>query len=171
MINWSIWFFFENHHAQYVPIGEIRNVNFDNIYPELPKSIADFWVYYFSGQRTSCVFLCPEIGKEISVWLNFNYETATVLQYSRGQELILIQFKNFKRIEWIYKGSERIKEVKQSMNKFFEQRRSTAGVYSGTANIQFEKMSLNQPSLYTSENMDVDLQDIRVPAKVVDTTR
>lgn len=113
--------FFDNHHAQYVPIESIRNVQVDDKYPKYPKSINDFCEYYFNGQRTSCVSSCPEIGNEISVLLNGKYEPAIVREYSRGQELIAIQFNNFKRIEWIFRGSERIEEVKQSMNKFFEQ--------------------------------------------------
>lgn len=162
MIDWSIWFFLTTITRNTYQSNRLNRHTLTIHTPKLSKSINDFCTYYFNDQRTSCVSLCPKIGNEISVWLNGKYETEIVVEYSRGQELIAIQFKNVVRIEWIYRGSERIKEVKQSMNKFFEQRPST---------IPSPYIPEMSSSIRTVETMEVDPQSKSGSAKGVVTIR
>lgn len=89
----------------------------------VPENVQDFHDYYFNVERTLRRKADCKINETINVQLNEDFHPAKVRKFY-GSSIILIEFVNFNRFEWIYEGSARIQKVYDSINNYLKRSKS-----------------------------------------------
>lgn len=107
---WNYLIFFDDGHAQHVPIHEIRVVfgNYGTKY--VHENAQRFYDYYFDGVKQTKL---PELGFRneqcTKVFRDGEFQRAKVILIDEG--LAKLHFSNTKHSEWLYVGSPRFEIV------------------------------------------------------------
>lgn len=108
---------FDNGHAEYVSVKNIRVIARKYRTENVPKSIRKFHKYYFDTRRTERRRLDCRLKDIIGVYRGKKVEEATVVEFY-GKEMILVLFGELKCFEWIHRHSTRIETISDIVDKF-----------------------------------------------------
>lgn len=107
---WHYLIFFDDGHAQYVPIDRIRVVfgNYESKY--VHKNARRFYDYYFNGVKQSRL---AEIlfQNEQRTFVFFNGQVHQAKMISSNSRLIQLHFPKSDHYEWLYAGSPRFQPI------------------------------------------------------------
>lgn len=137
---------FDDGHAQYVEINDIRVVNGSPGIEHVPENTRNFYDYYFGvkwplRRKADC-----KTNDILRVLLNGKFHDAKVCKFF-GSSLILIHFLEENIFEWIFEGSDRIEVVHKSVCKFLKDKGMNHNQSNGSK-VQM-KVSLEEELFYS----------------------
>lgn len=147
--------FFDDGHAQYVNVMDIRVVNGSPGIEHVPENIRNFYDYYFGVKRTLRREADCKINDTLRVLLNGKFRNAKVCKF-HGLSFILVHFLEENIFEWIFEGSDRIEVVHKSMCKFLKERSVSQTQLEDTKVNRFGSVGLDVHKLDHSKMSDDD---------------